>query len=299
MSVTWHSLDDPAVRTLRAETGAPAPMQQHPTYGRVMARFGRSVRCAILREAGAPVALAQVVGRAGLALISRGPLPTGAAPAPGPDGLRQMAARPALTVATPERPLAGPGLLPLLTPRHQAIWHLGGDAAWLRAALDPKWRNKLVRGERMGRGLTVNASATADAGWLYAAEAAQRRARAYRALPPAFAEAWRAADPAGFRLYEARQDGVAVAGIIVLLHRPWASYHIAWTGAEGRRLNANRLLLWRAARDLQDEGYGALDLGDVNTEDAPGLAAFKIGTGAEIRPLGATLLVLPAIRRRW
>lgn len=60
----------------------------------------------------------------------------------------------------------------------------------------------------------------------------------------------------------------------------------------------DRLLLWRAARDLQDDGYAAIDLGGVNSEDEPELADFKAGTGAEICALGATLLVLPRLTRR-
>lgn len=146
----------------------------------------------------------------------------------------------------------------------------------------------------------VRVSAKADAGWLYAAEGAQRLARRYRALPPGFAEVWRTAAPGSFLLYEARKGGQPVAGTLILRHWPWASYHLSWSGAEGRRHNAHRLLLWRAACDLQDDGFAALDLGDVNSGAAPGLADFKAGTGAEIRALGPTLLVLPRLtRRRW
>ena len=299
MNLSWHNLSDPVHLNLLAEVMPAMPMQQHPTYGKVLSELGRTVRVARWSDGGAPIAAAQVVSRPGLALISRGPLWAGP---PRPDAaeyLRRMALGGHLTFATPDHRTAGRGLIPVLTARHQAIWHLPGDTAALRAGLGQKWRNKLSRGERMGARLAISASATADAGWLYAAEGAQRRARSYRALPPAFAEAWRAADAGAFRLYAARLDGRAVAGILILLHRPWASYHLAWSDAEGRRLNAHRLLLWRAACDLQDDGYSALDLGDVNTEDAPGLASFKIGTGAEIRALGETLLVLPAIRRRW
>jgi hypothetical protein len=52
-------------------------------------------------------------------------------------------------------------------------------------------------------------------------------------------------------------------------------------------------MLYRAACALREEGVRWLDLGSVNTEDAPGLARFKLGTGAALRRLGHTLLVLP------
>lgn len=297
MDLSWHNSADPDLLAALASVGAPMPMQQHPTYGRVLAALGRSVRVGVWRDAGAPVALAQVVARPGLALISRGPLWVGAMRGAA-ELLRSAATLRGVTISTPEQSVRGPGLIPLMTARHEAVWHLPGDAARLRAGLGPKWRNKLTRAERTGGALTIRVRATARADWLYAAEGAQRRARRYRALPPAFAAAWQAVAPGDVRLYAAWLNGEPVAGILILAHRPWASYHLAWSGATGRRLNAHRLLLWRAALDLQDDGYAALALGDVNTEDAPGLASFKIGTGAEVRPLGETMLVLPRITPR-
>ena len=73
----------------------------------------------------------------------------------------------------------------------------------------------------------------------------------------------------------------------------WASYHVGWSGPEGRAANAHPLLLWSAMQALAAEGINRLDLGDVNTEDAPGLARFKIGAGANVRPLGPTILLPP------
>lgn len=293
MRFDWQSFADPEVLAALAAAGAPMPMQQHPTYAAVLRRFGREARIGLWSAGGAPVGLAQVAARPGLRLLSRGPLWLGV-PAAG-QALRDLAwAVP--TVATPDETPRGPGLIRLAAPRRVAVWHLAADAAALRAHLRPNWRSAL--GQAEAARIEVRVSATADARWLYAAEAAQRRARGYRALPPTFAEAWRAAAPEDFRLYEARAGGRPVARILILRHWPWASYHIAWSDTAGRRLNANRRLLWRAACDLQDDGYRALDLGDVNDRAAPGLAAFKAGTGAEVRALGATLLVLPRLIRR-
>ncbi|MGL4236328.1 hypothetical protein [Tabrizicola sp.] len=53
------------------------------------------------------------------------------------------------------------------------------------------------------------------------------------------------------------------------------------------------MMLTRAAEALAAEGVRWLDLGSVDTEAAPGLARFKLGTGAGLRRLGATMLVLP------
>lgn len=296
MNLMWHNFS--AKRDLSGPGfgGGGMPMQQHPTYGAVLRRFGRQVRVAEWWQGGGPVARALVVSRPGLTLLSRGPLWSGAEGEAGPL-LRDIARFSGLTFATPERAATGAGLIPVMAPRSEAIWHLPGDRVALRSALDPKWRNNLTKAERENAGLTIRASARADAGWLYAAEGQQRRDRGYRTLPPAFAESWRAAAPKDFRLYEAWVAGERVAGIMILMHRPWASYHIAWSGDEGRRRNAGRLLLWRAACDLQDDGFGALCLGHVDAGAAPGLAAFKAGTGAEIRCLGPTVLILPRLIR--
>lgn len=295
MNLMWHNFSAKSDLSEPGFGGGGMPMQQHPTYGAVLRRFGRQVRVAEWWQGGGPLARALVVSRPGLTLLSRGPLWSGAAGEAGPL-LRDIARFSGLTFATPERAAAGPGLIPVMAPRSEAIWHLPGDRVALRSALDPKWRNKLTKAERENAGLTIRASARADAGWLYAAER-QRRDRGYRTLPPAFAESWRAAAPKDFRLYEAWVAGERVAGIMILMHRPWASYHIAWSGDEGRRRNAGRLLLWRAACDLQDDGFGALCLGHVDAGAAPGLATFKAGTGAEIRRLGPTVLILPRLIR--
>lgn len=284
-----------------------APMQQHPRYGRALRLCGAAVRRVTITEAGGEVlGRAQIVtrrfGPALLSMIGRGPVwhrPQ--------DGgcqraaLRQIARRAGVVIAIPgaaDGPAPrGPGLIALMTPAHHAILDLAGGLAALRAGLGAKWRNRLVRAEADGLSVTRGR----DFGWLLTVEAAQARARGYRSLPARFTEAWAAAagdgGDAGYRLYEADAAGERIAAMLFLLHRPWVSYHIGWSGEAGRRRNAHRLLLWRAITDLAAEGYGALDLGTVDTEAAPGLARFKIGTGARVAPLGPTLLVLPALIR--
>jgi lipid II:glycine glycyltransferase (peptidoglycan interpeptide bridge formation enzyme) len=80
--------------------------------------------------------------------------------------------------------------------------------------------------------------------------------------------------------------------MLLLLHAPVATYHIGWTGPRGRQLNAHSLLMWRASCHLADAGYTRLDLGRTDPARTPGIARFKMGTGAELRDLGATTLRL-------
>ncbi len=81
--------------------------------------------------------------------------------------------------------------------------------------------------------------------------------------------------------------------MLFVLHPPHASYHIGWAGDPGRATHAHNLILWQAMGALAADGITALDLGLVETDTAPGLARFKIGAGACVRPLGATLLIPP------
>lgn len=278
------------------------PLQQSLRYGAAIARLGRTVRRARIVRDGDAIGVAQVVSRgfgpARLSLLMRGPVwSVPVAPAEAGEALRHIARAASPLLAIPESGARGLGLVPLVTPRHVALLDLGPEADRLRDGLHGKWRNRLVRAEVAGMHVRLGPADPAPVAALLARDAAQQKARGYRALPAGFTHAWLAGDPAGALYAEARHRGEVIAAMLFLLHRPWASYHVGWSGPEGRRLNAHNLLLWQAALRLKAEGYRMLDLGDVNTEDAPGLARYKIGTGARVATLGATRLILPALTR--
>jgi lipid II:glycine glycyltransferase (peptidoglycan interpeptide bridge formation enzyme) len=109
-------------------------------------------------------------------------------------------------------------------------------------------------------------------------------------LPEGFS---RALDPGALRLWQWRQDGQLGAAMAFVRHGTSASYHLAWGSDAARSTGVHGLMLTRAAEALFAEGVRWLDLGSVNTESAPGLARFKLGSGAALRRLGPTLLVLP------
>lgn len=270
----------------------PAPLQADWAYGEIAVAMGRRLARLDLRAGGRRIGLAQLVGRGPLWLASRAPVF-----APGlPEAMRRAALRalarrlPGALIATPEAPVAGFGLVPLITARHHALWSVDAPEASLRAGLAGKWRNRLGQAERAGLRLAQEG----DFGWLVQAEAAQRAARGYRALPPEFARAWAEARKGGTLCLSARNSaGVRVAGVLMLRHGAGASYHIGWSGAEGRASGAHNLLLWQAALRLKARGVTQLDLGDVNAEAGAGLMHFKLGTGAQAVALGATALVVP------
>ncbi len=200
-------------------------------------------------------------------------------------GLRRLARWPGVTVVTPEAEVAGFGLVPLVTPMHHAVWELGPD---LRPGLTGTWRNRLVAAER--RGICVRRGGRATLEALMAAEGMQRQARGYRSMPQGFS---RALPTAALRLWEWRTAGSFGAGMAFVVHGSTASYHLGWASEAAKALGVHGVMLVRAADDLRTEGVRWLDLGSVDTETAPGLARFKLGTGAEMRRLGATCLVLP------
>lgn len=297
MKIVWDGFDT------RDGGAAALPLQQSPAYAAALARLGRATRCAGILLDGEPVGFARIVARRlgpfRLSLVLRGPVWTApVSPAAEGEALRQIARSVSPLVVVPERGGAGGrGVVPLMTPRHVALLDLTPEADRLRADLHGKWRNRLVRAEEAAVQARIGDPDPAQVAALLTRDAAQQRARGYRALPARFTHAWLAGDPGSALYAEARQRGETIAAMFFLLHRPWASYHVGWSGPEGRRLNTHNLLLWQAILRLKAEGYTTLDLGDVNTEDAPGLARYKIGTGAAVAALGATSLILPRLTR--
>jgi hypothetical protein len=295
MQIFWDRLG-PADWQAALGTGG-AVLQQSWAYGAAAGLLGRGVVRAELVDRDGCVAVAQILVRGRwplcLSLVSRGPVwRLGAHPADAAHALRVLARGRGAFIATPDQPLSGRGLLPLAAPRQGAVLDLTPGRAVLRAGLKGKWRNRLVRAEASGLKLRRAGAGSMD--WLIRVEAQNARQRRYRALPAAFTRAWAAANPGGIRLYEAWDKGERLAGMLFLLHPPWATYHIGWTGEAGRRLNAHNLLLWHAMADLSDEGLARLDLGIADGEALPGLTRFKLGTGAAAQRAGGSVLVLPA-----
>lgn len=187
--------------------------------------------------------------------------------------------------AAQDAQLAGSGAIPLMTPQSRALLPVPADPDAQLALQHQKWRNRLRHGQRAGLKVS-HAPLPHDPGhWLLTREEAQRRQKGYRGLPAAFALHWPET-----RLFTARHKGEVVAALLLLLHAPGASYHIGWTGAEGRRLSAQALLLWQVSRYCAARGITRIDLGPVDTTRAPGLARFKLGAGAGVHDTGHSWL---------
>lgn len=293
MEISWDRLDQPAWQ--EALPLQAAALQHSWRYGAAVAQLGGRVQRADIRHDGQRVALAQLIlrrlGPLTLAYLPRGPF-WRVEPTPGLQRTTLTRLRrslpiqgPRLLLAAPET--AHPGLLPLVSPVHMAELSLG-PASEMRRAMHGKWRNRLRAAERAGLEVTARAPTPADLTTLLHREAAQQRKNCYRNLPPGFIAAWAKSGSTHIRLFRARIKGEPVAEMLFLDHPPGATYTIGWTNAAGRTASAHNLLLWRAMIHFAAIGHQRLDLGSLDTVNAPGLARFKLGCGAQARALGAT-----------
>ncbi|PVA06029.1 GNAT family N-acetyltransferase [Thalassorhabdomicrobium marinisediminis] len=250
------------------------PLQQSPQFARALAAYGTPLRST------APV------------VLSRRFAPFGTVDFASRLRVEDLHLRPHLLNLEAPAPAAmrRAGYVQILTAAHVADWDL--TVPDLRAAMHPKWRNQLRKGAAAGLDLRIT-------GWsgaahpLFAHAEAQARARRYRAYPTALLQHFARANPGAALLAEARAGVALVAACLVLRHGPVATYQTAWASAGGLACNAPRVLLTHVAEHLQTLGHSTFDLGMIETDHAPGLARFKLGTGATPRALGGTWLALP------
>jgi hypothetical protein len=274
----------------------PLPLQQSPEYARALEGLGLTVRRG-QRERNGRISLswqtqARRFGRFGtVELISRGPvahrpqdlqdwlfhsrlLHSGRPVLLNPDGIARADLRRA-------------GFWPLITPTSVALLRLG-PVADMRSRMAQKWRNRLNRAQNAG--LKLSRHTPDPSHWLFAADTAQARQKGYRSLPPALSLSFAKANPGKARIYEIRKDGDPLAATLILRHGVMATWQIGHITEKGRKFNAMNLALFSAMQELAEQGHHILDLGLLNTQDSPGLARFKLGTGARAHQLGGSWL---------
>ena len=268
------------------------PLPQSPEFARACHRLGLRVRQHRADEAFWQVQSRRLPVFGTVDLVSRGPVLRAAHDAAlWLDRVADMQGWCPLLLnadaTLPAEALRAAGFWPLLTPVTLALLPLGEDAR-MRAALHGKWRNRLRRAE--GAGLAVETAPLRDDPdhWLLRAETAQRQRAGYRAWPMEVVRAFALSNPGKAHLLTARHAGQPVAAALFLSHGAMATYQIGHSTDVGRRLNAMNLLLWAGMRLLAGKGHRILDLGCLDTEDASGLAHFKLGTGAKAVRQGGT-----------
>ena len=306
MDVLWDRLTEWDWRRLSKG----APMQQDWAYGAACAALGSRVLRAEIRTGNQTIGLAQLVHRRLLGCLhavvcTRGPIWLNEDPSERANALLTLHKAlpfPRLRGLFTTPDTADPsvvrraGLTRVMTPYATAVIDLTAQPDSLRAGMHQKWRNRLVVAESAG--LTVRrADKRPDRyRWLLDLETRQQRANRYTALPPMLVPAWQKSG-GGLRVYAAEQNGTPIAAMLFLLHGGRATYHVGWADAAGRKASAHNLLLWTAMRKLPRAGITELDLGGLNTEDAAGIARFKLGSGARLKTLCGTWFAGPSIWR--
>lgn len=155
----------------------------------------------------------------------------------------------------------------------------------LRADLNGKWRNQLVKAEKSGLSISLGGKKPHQYAWLLEKEQSQQGKKDYTALPVGFVEKFAAAttQKSGTSILSvtALEGREKVAGALFLKHGNSATYHIGWSGDKARQSGAQNLVLWQAVTRLKEDGIKYLDLGGLNTAELAGVARFKLGLGAE------------------
>ncbi len=286
---------------------AACALQQSAGYARAVTEMGGEVDSFVAHNHTGPVARIQVVkrrfGPLPVAWVPRGPVWAAEQTCEVRAAVWRALPRVAgygMWILAPEcaHDIAGIRHTRLLSPQHVAEINLTADAATRLARQHVKWRNRLRHAQNAGLEVAHRRFDPARDDHVLSHEILQQRQRRYRALPPAFLRAWIMANPNATRLFTIAQKGAAIAHMLILLHKPVATYHIGWSGELGRKHSAHNLALWAATEWLARKGFTRLDLGSVDTENAPGLARFKIGSGARVHALGPTCLHLPRLSLR-
>ncbi|MFT7594516.1 MAG: hypothetical protein ACI8R4_001837 [Paracoccaceae bacterium] len=276
----------------------PPALQQHPNFVAALRACGQTP---LVLDGPAPLTLLrQTLWHClPMAMLARVAIPSAALLA---DQLISAKQHRTPILISPDHPtpeLARIGAVPLVSPATVAEIDLRPPIALRRAALHQKWRNRLTRAEAALQANTLRITRQNmpidPAHWLLQADANQQHARGYRAWPPALTLAYARENPGQAKLFTAFQARAPIAAMLFLRHGGAASYHIGHTTPAGRALSAHTLLLWHAAGWLAAKGHDRLDLGLINTEDAAGLARFKLGAGAQARALGGTWLWWPPL----
>ena len=272
-----------------AALSAPPALQQSPEFARALEAFSTPPRhlpdgTLVLerRFAGLPVRM-----------IAR---PRAQTPMEMRDLLRDLPGA-APVVLAPDRPmdLYRIGAFPVVSPTSVATLDLTPPLDTLESGLHQKWRNRLRHAETQRLKVTRQ-NMPLDAGhWLFQEDYLQQKERGYRTWPVPLTLAYAATNPGQAKLFTAFMGRTPVAAALVLRHGAAATYHIGHSRAAGRVFSAHNLLIWAAITWAKSKSLQSFELGSLDTEDSPGLARFKLGTGAVARALGGTWLRWPPI----
>lgn len=271
-------------------------------YGQAKAEAGWKVKRGVFYRGSQPVAFVQVLHKSitrifQVSRINRGPLFVGpVSDREIGDVWTELASlgnvlRGRLLSAAPELSLSGANLalmygLGFKQPSSgswESVWiDLSVDISQLRRNLDGKWRNALVAAEKSGLSLELGADDDSFE-WMMDRYKSLVAEKDFTGIPVELLMALRTHTPPESQLLvlRAMHDGQPVAGVCLARHGLAATYLLGWSGATGRHLKATQYLLWQAVVCLKQDGYEWFDLGGIDEDHTPGIAAFKLGMNGQ------------------
>jgi len=272
----------------------PCPLAQSDAYANTLRALGTRVRIDHVGDQGRCLIQTRHLPLLGpVNLISRGPV--GLCPSDTANYLSDLALKGPLVVNTADTGLASNGHIRLIAPRTVALLPLS-EPRQMRTNLHQNWRNALKRAERGTLRITNAPYHPIQHAWLIDAEHAQQKANRFRNWPKRLLDIFASENPGQARVVTACAGKTPVAAMLILCHRPWATYHLGVTTDAGRKAKAHNLTLWHAMSWLAHRGFDMLDLGLLTGPDS--LDRFKLRTGATKQHLGGTWLRLPRPFRR-
>lgn len=158
--------------------------------------------------------------------------------------------------------------------------------AEILASLDGKWRNQMLKARKSN--VTIDDSDGADEfQWLLDQHMEERQERKFPGLAPELILALRASGT--LKVIIANHGGKKIGGIMVGLHGTSATYIIGYNNIDGRKLNANNLLLYHSLIKFKED-YAWFDVGGLG-ESLAGINNFKRGLkGAEYELFGEYII---------
>jgi len=179
-------------------------------------------------------------------------------------------------------PNLGLGSLVRISPigSESVVINLNDDDETRRRSLNGKWRNQLALSERSP--ITIRHSTDhKDFNDFENSYFQFMEEKKFAGIPRGlFREIWlEAASCGGAHLFVAEREVQVLGSILVVAHGSSATYLASWNGVEGRKVNCNNQLLWRASCYLKELETKFLDLGGIDEIGTPTISAFKLGMG--------------------
>ncbi|MDA0369166.1 MAG: GNAT family N-acetyltransferase [Proteobacteria bacterium] len=308
--IVWNDASESSWRAALEACGQ-SSVEQCWGYGEASAANGFTVDRGVVVRGGDTIGVVQAftkrfLGAATVTQILRGPLWTGGEPDleaihPVLAHLRERftKGRFRLVYWLPELPALPAAHAAMLRIRLRRVMS-GYHSAWvdlqraesdIGSALSSPWRNQLRRAEKEKLSVGV-AHGGQDLEMLLARYDENRRERRFGGPNGKFIRALieGTSDRRDALILTARRGREPVAGVFLFRHGLSATYYAGWTTPEGRTVHAHNALLWRGAMTVKKAGVQWLDLGGLDTTNAPGIARFKLGMGGTVFSLAGSYL---------